>query len=127
MIIRISILGICVCILSVILKGWLREAVLPLQISFAAITIAVIFESIKDITDKLKDYIGASELSYDIFSSLLKGAMICTVAKLVSDAAKDSGNSLVSDVVELTGRIMLLSLGFPFIENVIKTAVSFLP
>lgn len=127
MIIRISILGICVCILSVMLKGWLREAVLPFQISFAVITIAVIFESIRDITDKLRDYIGESEIGFMIFPALLKGALICTVTKLASDAAKDSGNGLVSDVIDLTGRIMILSLGFPFVESVIRTATSFLP
>ena len=127
MIIKISILGICVCILSVFLKGWLREAVLPLQISFAVITIAVIFESVRDITDKLNDYLGESEIGNTVFPALIKGALICTVTKLASEAAKDSGNGLVSDIIDLTGRIMILSLGFPFVESVIRTAASFLP
>lgn len=127
MIIKVSLLGICVCVVSVLLKGWLKEAVLPLQISFSILTLAALFKSIKDITDGLWGYIGDSEYGSAVFPTLLKGALICTVAKLASDAAKDSGNGLVADIIDLTGRIMLLSLGFPFIENVIKTAASFLP
>lgn len=127
MILKISLLGICVCILSVMLKGWLKEAVLPLQLSFAVLALAIIFQSIKDVTDGLWDYIGDSKIGSAVFPALLKGALICTVAKLASDIAKDSGNSLVADIIDLTGRIMLLSLGFPFIENVIKTAAGFLP
>lgn len=127
MIIKVSLLGICVCVISVLLRGWLKEAVLPLQISFAVLALAVIFKSVKDITDGLLEYMGDSEFGSAVFPALLKGALICTVAKLASDAAKDSGNGLVADIIDLTGRIMLLSLGFPFIENVIKTAASFLP
>lgn len=127
MIIKVSLLGICVCVVSVLLKGWLKEAVLPLQISFAVLTLAALFKSIKDVTDGLWGYLGDSEYGSAVFPALLKGALICTVAKLASDAAKDSGNGLVADIIDLTGRIMLLSLGFPFIENVIKTAASFLP
>ncbi len=127
MIIKVSLLGICVCVISVLLRGWLKEAVLPLQISFAVLTLAIVFKSVKDITDGLWEYMGDSEFGSLVFPALLKGALICTVAKLASDAAKDSGNGLVADIIDLTGRIMLLSLGFPFIENVIKTAASFLP
>ena len=113
--------------MTVILKGWLKEAVLPLQISFAVLTLVVVFDSVRDITDGLWEYIGESEIGSAVFPVLLKGAVICTVAKLASDIAKDSGNGLVSDIIDLTGRIMLLSLGFPFVENVIKAAASFLP
>ena len=127
MIVRISLLGIAVCILSVLLKNWLKEAVLPLQLSFAVIAIAAIFKSFADIIEGLWDYIGDSEYGSAMFPALIKGALICTVAKLSSDAAKDSGNGLVADIIDLTGRIMLISLGFPFVENVIKTAASFLP
>lgn len=127
MILKISLLGICVCVLSVFMKNWLKEAVLPLQLSFAVIAISAVFKSVRDITDSLWEYAGKSELSSSAFTALLKGALICTVAKLASDAAKDSGNGLVAELIDLSGRIMLISIGFPFVENVIKTAISFLP
>ena len=127
MIIKLAFLGICVCILSVLLKSWMKEAVLPLQLSFAVITIALIYDNIKDLTEELRYYIGDSEIGTMVFSALLKGALICVVTKLACDIANDSGNSTVANIIDLAGRIMLLSIGFPFVESVIKTAVSFLP
>lgn len=127
MIVKIAFLGICVCILSVMLKGWLKEAVLPLQLSFAIITLAVVYDSIKELTEELIYYIGDSEIGTTVFAALLKGALICVVTKLACDIAYDSGNSTVANIIDLAGRIMLLSIGFPFVESVIKTAASFLP
>ena len=127
MIIKLAFLGICVCILSVLLKSWMKEAVLPLQLSFAVITIALIYDNIKDLTEELRYYIGDSEIGTMVFSALLKGALICVVTKLACDIANDSGNSTIANIIDLAGRIMLLSIGFPFVESVIKTATSFLP
>lgn len=127
MILKISILGILVCVMSVFLKNWLKEAVLPLQLTFAIVAIAAIFKAFQNMVDGMLGYISDSEFGSAVFSVLLKGAVICIVAKLSSDAAKDSGNGLVADIIDLIGRIMLISLGLPFIENVINTAISFLP
>ena len=126
MIAKISLLGICVCVISVLLRDWLKEAVLPLQLTFAVIVLSVILKSVRDVTDGLWEYMGESEIGSSVFTALFKGALICTVAKLASDAAKDSGNGLIADIIDLTGRIMLITIGFPFVENVIETAVSFL-
>ena len=127
MIIRIAILGICVCLLSVILKEYAKEVVLPLQLSFIAVVIAVIFDNIRDISSDFLSFIGNSEIGLSIFYSLLKGAFICVVTKIACDVADDSGNRVVAGIIDIAGRLLLISLGFPYIESVIKTATSFLP
>ena len=127
MIIKIAVMGICVCVITSVMKSFFKEAVLPIELAFAVIAAAVVVDKIKDTAEKLWDFFGATQTEEASFSALLKGALICIVSSFASDTAKDSGNSLVADIIDFSGRILLLTVGFPFFESVIKTALNFLP
>jgi hypothetical protein len=127
MILKISLLGICVCILVSLMKSSFKEAVLPLELAFAVVVLIVTVGEIKELTSTFRSFLGDIQIDSTVFSALMKGAVICIVSKLSSDVAKDSGNSLVSDVIDLTGRVLLITISFPFLESVIKIAAAFLP
>lgn len=127
MIIKIAIIGVCICVISSVMRNYFKEAVLPLELAFAVIVTVVVADKAKDTVEKLWDYFGSAQTEEAVFTALLKGALICIVAKFASDMAKDSGNNLVSDIIDFSGRVLLVAVGFPFFESVIKTAVSFLP
>lgn len=125
MIIKIACICICVCLLSVLLSQYFRSIVLPLQLCFGAIVLLIIFSEIKESVADIFNVIDFNDKANKIFSCLLKGATICVLTKLTSDISKDSGNNFVATVVELSGRIMLVVIAFPFIESIIKTALGF--
>ena len=127
MIIKIAVIGVMVCILIVFLKGVSSEAVILLELSFAAIVIIFLSDKLFDAVERLRDFFAEGETEKVIFSALMKGALICLVTKLASDTALDSGNKLVSDVIDFSGRVLLLTIAFPFFESVIETATAFLP
>lgn len=127
MILKIAVLAICVCVLSAVLKSYFKEAVLPLELAFAVVALALVGEKAKEVVGELWSSLGDSEIGSAVISALIKGALICIFTKLSCDIAKDSGNTLVSDIIDLTGRIMLIALCFPFLESVIETATAFLP
>lgn len=126
MIVKISLLGVCVCILISVMKNSFKEAVLPLELAFVVVVLIVTVSEVKELTDDLRSFLDSTQVGSTVLSALLKGALICVVTKLSSDIAKDSGNSLVCDIIDLTGRVMLISISFPFFESVIKTATAFL-
>ncbi len=125
MLLKISALGIIVSVLCTLLNKYYKEAVLPLQLSFVVLTVAVIAQKARSFTAVLSGFLEGAEGGKSIFSALIKGALICVITKIASDIAKDSGNSAVSDVIDLAGRVMILALCFPFVENALKTALSF--
>lgn len=127
MILKVALVGICVCILCSLLKNRFGEAVLPLEIAFAVVVLLWAGEKMKVLTDDLLSFLSETEAGSAAFSAIIKGALVCVITKLSCDIAKDSGNTLVSDIIDLTGRLMLVTICFPFFESVIKTAVSFLP
>ncbi|MBR6567397.1 MAG: stage III sporulation AC/AD family protein [Clostridia bacterium] len=77
------------------------------------------FSYISEITDQIK-------YGEEIFSSAIKGAGICLITNFSSDLCKENGNRLIADVIEFTGRIMLLFIAVPYIETIIKTAFAFI-
>ncbi len=125
MIVKIACVCVCVCLLSVLLSQYNKSLVLPLQLCFGVLVALIIFGEIKESISEILGIINFDDKASRVFSCLIKGAFICVITKLTSDISKDSGNNFVSSVVEIAGRIILLTIALPFIESVIKTALSF--
>lgn len=61
-----------------------------------------------------------------LFVCLFKGAAITVITKLTSEICRESGNTVMGEIVELGGRVMLVVLSLPFITEVAQTALSFI-
>lgn len=58
--------------------------------------------------------------------TLLKSLGICFICQFSSDICKDAGQNALSSKVELAGKIMILILALPLIDEVLSTATSLL-
>ena len=125
MVAKIIFLGICVCIISLFLKQYKGEYVVILNIVFVISAILLIFDSAYDFIINIIDSLNISSSESKMLNCLLKSATVCILSKLASDIAKESGNTVVSDMIDLGGRIMILIISLPFIESIIKTAAAF--
>lgn len=111
--------------MSVLLKQYNKSLVILLELAFTAVVLVMIIDDASDSVSDLIDIFSLTEPVREIYKALFKGALICIISTLAGDMAKESGNILIGDVIELGGRIMLLVISIPFIESVIKTAISF--
>lgn len=125
MILKIVIAGVCVCLISSLLKKNFEQTVLLLQIAFFVIVFAFAANELKNISDSFSEYMSYIDGGSEFISCLIKGACICILTKISCDICKDSGNTAVSDIIDLSGRIAMIYLAFPYVNSVIKTAVSF--
>ena len=126
MLIRIILLGLCVCILNIVLKDTQRAFVLIINICYVVIVALILIDYTDEFISKLYDLFSITSSSGKMFTCLFKGAMLCVLTKISADICKESGNVVVSDVVDIAGRIMLLVIAFPFVESIIKTATAFI-
>ncbi len=125
MIIKIALCGICVCIINAVLRQYNKGFVIFTELVFVSVVVSfVLGDAVKDIKG-LVDLYELSVSQSKIILCLIKGALICVITKLSCDVSYESGNMLVGDIIELAGRILLLIISLPFIESVIKTAISF--
>lgn len=125
MIFKIIFMGLCVCILSVILRQYQSGFVIVLEIFFAATVILTVLDKASESINGIIDAFVPDSTSEKIFGCLLKGALVCISSKLACDFSKENGNLLVADIIEFSGRVMLLIIAFPFVESIIKTAMGF--
>lgn len=125
MIIKVVLIGLCVCVLNVILRQMQSTFVLIINISYIVLVAFLIFDSAADVINDISDIFGNMSAMSKIFQCLYKGALICILTKISSDVCKESGNTVVSDIIDISGRIMLLIITYPFIVSVIKIATAF--
>lgn len=126
MIVKVIFLGLCVCILNIILRQSQSIFIVVINIFFVVAVAIVLSDYIGNSLSNFKELLKISPTSGKMLMCLYKGALICILTNISSDICKDSGNVVVGDIIDISGRVMLLILAFPFIESVIKAANAFL-
>ena len=125
MIIKIVFMGICVCILNLLLKQHQGVFIIIINVGFVIGVILLIFDSTADAVRSLNDLLNINSSSSKMLTCLYKGASVCILTKLATDICKESGNQSVGDIIDFAGRIMLLVIAMPLIESIIKTTSAF--
>ncbi len=125
MFVKILVLAVAGVVLTVILKKHCRELLPFFEIALVIGAVVIVSDSGIIRKSGIEKIISAYSQSGEIFTVLFKGAAVTVLTRLACDVCRESGNSLIADVVELGGRIMLIVLAMPFIEKVTDIALSF--
>lgn len=125
MIVKIVLSGICVCIINAVLRQYNKSFVIFTELIFVAAVMTYILSDALSGLKSLTDLFTLNSSENKILLCLIKGSVICVLTKLACDISYESGNVIVGDIIELSGRIILLVISLPFIESVVKTAISF--
>ena len=126
MIIKIICLGICVCILSIVLSQYQKSFVLPLQLIFAIVVIALLFNEVKSNIEQLFSMLDLDSNAKNIFLCLIKCVVISLAATLACDLSNESGNKFVSSIIDISARMVMLITALPFLQAIIKTSINFI-
>lgn len=125
MLIKIILIGLILCLLNVLLKKYLSEFVLPLEIVFLAFSASVCIEYLQSAFSELTDIFFRIEYGEEIFTSAIKGTGICLISKFSADICEENGNKTIADVIEFAGRILLAVIALPYIELIMNIALAF--
>ncbi len=125
MVLKIALAGICVCIVNSVLKQYSRSFVIFTDILFSVVVASFILGDAASTIESFISELQISGVTNKLFLCLFKGAVICVITKFACDISRESGNAVISDVIEFFSRVMLLTISMPFIESIVKTAISF--
>lgn len=126
LILKIAVVAVAAAVFSAFLKETAPEYVLLLQlcfvvpvasflIGFASKKLGAFFENTFD---------GLIDGTY--VSVMLKGAFVSVLCALCASICRESGNRALADVVEISGRVIIIMFGIPLIESVVETALAYL-
>lgn len=126
MIIKIIIMGICVCLINLLLRNTMSAYVVIIDILFVVSVAILIMDNTLDTFRNFRDLLNITSTTSKMLTYLYKSAAICILSKIASDICSESGNVSVGSIIDFTSRIMLLIMVAPFIESVMKTAAAFI-
>ncbi len=86
----------------------------------------VIKETAENLLDCFKGFVSEGNGYPDFSYLLIKVVGIAVIAKFVSELCRDSDNSSLAFVVELSAKIVIISMSIPMIENLMDIAQGFL-
>ena len=125
MIVKIALCGICICVLNTLLRQYNKSYIIFVEIVFLCVAATLILTDATKEIKSLSELLAQTSSQKKLMICLLKGAGICIVTKLACDISYESGNILIGDVIELSGRILLVIISMPFMESVVRTAIAF--
>ena len=126
MIIKVIALAFIGVFVGLFLKKYNKELIPFFEIAIVFSVLIMIKEAFSSYEGKIESLLRLYPQGESLFGCLFKGAALTVITKLVSEICKESGNAVMSELVELGGRIMLLILTLPFIIDVAETALSFI-
>lgn len=123
--IKIFTLTVIVSLMSVLLKKYSEEFLLPFRLLSACVLLIII---VKEGYGYISSFISLLDGFYNevqIISGLLKASFIAVITKLTCDVCAETGNSLIKDIVELGGRLMIFIISLPYISDILNVIFSF--
>ncbi|MDO4380683.1 MAG: SpoIIIAC/SpoIIIAD family protein [Clostridia bacterium] len=126
LLLKVLVFAVAAAVLSSVLKESRPEYVLPVQIGFAVIILSYIIAfSSRKISGLFENtFAGAVDMKY--ITVMLKGAIVSTACTLCSSLCRESGNRVLGDIVEISGRVIIILFCVPLIESVAETALMYL-
>lgn len=73
-----------------------------------------------DLISAVKDLINGSGINTEYLTLLLKALGVSVLTQLAADACRDSGETALSNKVELAGKVTILLLCLPLVKAMIQ-------
>ena len=116
----VGVLGIIIVILTLQLKNIKSEYSVVIMIVGCVIIFFYSISGIIKVVEILKKIINDTGINDERIIILLKIMGISYIAEFVSDIAKDSGYSALSNQIQIYGKITILVVSVPMLESLIN-------
>ena len=116
----VGVLVIIIVILTLKLKNIKSEYIVVIMIVGCVIIFFYSISGIIKVVEILKKIINDTGINDERIISLLKIMGISDIAEFVSDIAKDSGYSALSNQIQIYGKITILVVSVPILESLIN-------
>jgi len=116
------ICGLCVVasILCKVLEKNTKEISTVLSIITVALVVLSIVSKLSEINELINELFIKADINSEYANIIMKSAGICYITHIGSDTCRDCSENSLASVVELSGKITVLSLSLPIIKNLIS-------
>ncbi len=124
-----DILSVCICaivatVLSITIKKHNPEISTLLSVGAGIIIFIMILSFINPVINQINNLAKMANISTQYTSILIKALGICFICQFSSDACKDASQTALASKVELAGKLLIVIISLPMIEEITSTAIS---
>lgn len=120
----ICIAAVAATILTVTLKRYNPEISMLLAIGAGVGIFVLVLSQIPQALSQISTLLSRAGMPLAYGQVLFKALGICFLCQFSSDACKDAGQSALASKVELAGKLMIVLLALPMLEDIVNTAVT---
>ncbi len=122
-----DIFGICVlavtgCIIALNLKGTVPQYALAAALVSGTLILISVCTPIPHIIEEINRLASLSGVKDEYAKILFKAIGICFISQISADICRDAGESALAGKTELAGKIMIIVLALPLMEEILETA-----
>ena len=115
---KICAIGIVFALVCVLIKNYRGEFLIPVRLASITIIFGVIVVLISPIIKFLNGVMGQT-LPVEYMEIILKTLAIAYMTQISSELCKESGENSIAFCIETVGKIEIIVLGLPLINNII--------
>ena len=125
-ILKVIAIGIITSVCSVILKQVKPELAIFAVVSGSIVILFMILQSIGGVLEEYKSLINRTGLNAGIFTNILKIIGVGYLVEFASDICNDAGVGSVSNKILLAGKILILIMCLPIVQNLLEIILNFI-
>lgn len=124
--IKIAGIALAVIFCSLVLKQ--NNSVYSVMISIigGVLIFAIVSDKISSVLSSIIDLSSSINGAYSYIKLMIKVLGVILVSQLLSDICRDNGESALSSMVEISARMITISMVIPLFENVISIVTGLL-
>lgn len=119
-IIKIVAIAIVCALLCAVLKQYKPEYAIVVQLAASVLILLLVASAMGDLINAIRELIDGSGIDTGYLTLLLKALGVAILTQLAADACRDSGETALSNKVELAGKVTILLLCLPLIKAMIQ-------
>ncbi|MBP5427545.1 MAG: stage III sporulation protein AD [Clostridiales bacterium] len=123
-ILQIVGLGVISTILILMIKSQRPDMAINLTIITGLIIFFIVILKVEGVIKIVEKYVGVAGINTFYFSILLKIIAISYIAEFGSHICKDAGAGAIASKIELSGKVIIVTLSIPIITSLIELILS---
>lgn len=126
-IIKIIGIGFIGVIIIILIKQYRPEFAMYVSIGTGILIFSIIAGKLSGIIEVLKSFTNKTSINNEFLTLLIKITGIAILTEFAVSICKDSGESAIASKVDLSGKVIIMSMSIPIMASLLETIISILP
>lgn len=126
-IIKIIGIGFIAVIIIILIKQYRPEFAIYVSIGAGILIFSIIAGKLSGIIEVLKSFTNKTSINNEFLTLLIKITGIAILTEFAVSICKDSGESAIASKVDLSGKVIIMSMSIPIMSSLLETIISILP